>query len=76
MFGRLKRDIQAVQKWDPVDRGHLDEFIYYSGFQAIQMHSLAHFPYRQRQAVVAVQPFSYPDRDSSGGVNRRGFSLM
>ncbi|MDA8334797.1 MAG: serine O-acetyltransferase [Peptococcaceae bacterium] len=47
MFGRLKRDIRAVQERDPAARGPLEVILCYPGFHAIQMHRLAHFLYKR-----------------------------
>ncbi|MFZ5634555.1 MAG: serine O-acetyltransferase [Bacillota bacterium] len=53
MFGRLKRDIQAVFERDPAAKSVLEVLLCYPGFHAIMIHRVAHFFYRHKLFLIA-----------------------
>lgn len=53
MFGRLRRDIQAVMERDPAAKSVLEVLLCYPGLHAVWMHRIAHFFYRRRFFLVA-----------------------
>lgn len=53
MFGRIKRDIQAVFDRDPAAKSVLEVLLCYPGFHAIMLHRVAHFFYRRKFFLIA-----------------------
>jgi len=53
MFGRLKKDVQAVFERDPAAKSLLEVLLCYPGLHAILMHRVAHFFYRRRLFLIA-----------------------
>lgn len=53
MFGRLKRDIQAVFERDPAARSTLEILLTYPGVHAILLHRLAHWFYKRKLFLIA-----------------------
>ncbi len=53
MFGRLKRDIQAVFERDPAAKSLLEVLLCYPGLHAVIMHRVAHFFYRKKLFLIA-----------------------
>ena len=53
MFGRFKKDIQAVFDRDPAAKSLFEVLLCYPGLHAVILHRLAHFFYRRRLFVVA-----------------------
>ncbi|MCL6479184.1 MAG: serine O-acetyltransferase [Peptococcaceae bacterium] len=53
MFGRLKRDIQAVFERDPAAKSVLEVLLCYPGLHAILIHRVAHFFYRKKLFLIA-----------------------
>lgn len=53
MFGRLRRDIQAVFERDPAAKSVLEVLLCYPGLHAILIHRVAHFFYRSKLFLIA-----------------------
>ncbi|MCL6476804.1 MAG: serine O-acetyltransferase [Peptococcaceae bacterium] len=53
MFGRLKKDIQAVFERDPAAKSVLEVLLCYPGLHAIMLHRVAHFFYRKKFYLIA-----------------------
>lgn len=53
MFGRIKKDIQAVFERDPAARSTLEILLTYPGIHAIIMHRIAHWFYRRKMFLIA-----------------------
>lgn len=53
MFGRLRRDIQAVFDRDPAAKSVLEVLLCYPGLHAILMHRVAHTFYKKRLFFLA-----------------------
>lgn len=53
MFGRLKRDIQAVKERDPACRGTLEVLTCYPGFHVLFFHRIAHWMWNHRMKLLA-----------------------
>ncbi|MGI6096601.1 MAG: serine O-acetyltransferase [Dethiobacteria bacterium] len=52
MFGRLKRDIEAVFERDPAAKNKLEVILCYPGLHAIILHRLAHFLYKKGLVLI------------------------
>lgn len=53
MFGRIKKDIQAVFERDPAARSTLEILLTYPGIHAIIMHRIAHWFYQRKMFLIA-----------------------
>lgn len=53
LFGRLRKDIQAVFDRDPAAKSVLEVLLCYPGLHAIMLHRVAHFFYRHRLFLIA-----------------------
>ncbi len=53
MFGRLKRDINAVFERDPAAKSVPEVLLCYPGLHAVIMHRVAHFFYRHKMFLTA-----------------------
>lgn len=60
LFGRLRKEINAVFERDPAARSVLEVLLCYPGLHAIMLHRVAHFFYRHRLFLIArlVSQFS------------------
>lgn len=52
MFGRLKKDIQAVFERDPAAKTLWEVILCYPGFHAILLHRIAHFFYKKGLILI------------------------
>ncbi|WP_347489905.1 serine O-acetyltransferase [Desulfoscipio sp. XC116] len=53
MFGRLRKDMQAVFERDPAAKSVLEVLLCYPGLHAITLHRVAHFFFRHRFFLIA-----------------------
>ena len=50
---RLERDLRAVRSRDPACRSHLQPFLFYKGFAALQAHRVGHWLWQRERETTA-----------------------
>ena len=53
MFGRLRRDIQAIKERDPACRGTIEVLTCYPGFHVLFFHRMAHWLWKRNARLLA-----------------------